>query len=155
GWQGGTPPGTWGFFASSSAHPNGEPGPNSEAGKKAGFCPGCNAGFSVLFSDGRGIDGWKNCDSSGYLLGTLDPSFPAYCKNGTSPYAAHDSKPACSATSGAGYPGLGAEKDGDDFLSSSIGVVVAQLGASGGTIFHTSDCVVPTGWTHLVPSWVY
>src|SRR5205085_2755261 len=100
-----TPPTTWSFFTSQSTHPSSEQGPNSDSGKKSGFCPGCNAGFSVLFSDGRGIDGWTNCDSSQNLV------LPAYC-NG------HDSRAACTGSTLTGNVGLGLgnEKDGDDYL---------------------------------------
>ncbi|TMA28708.1 MAG: hypothetical protein E6J78_04635 [Deltaproteobacteria bacterium] len=113
--QGSSPPGTWGFFTNQSTHPSSEPGPNSDANKKAGFCPGCNAGFSVLFTDGRGHDGLVNCDETNYLLGTLDPSFPAYCK-GVGSHAT------CNGSYATGQPGLGigAEKDGDDFLDPNM-----------------------------------
>src|SRR3989441_1461540 len=67
------PPATWSFFTSQATHPASEPGLGSDAGKKSGFCPGCNAGFSVLFSDGRRHDGLANCDVNG--LGQL----PGYC----------------------------------------------------------------------------
>ena len=131
--QGGSPPGTWGFFTSASTHPASEAGPAPDANKKAGFCPGCNAGFSVMFSDGRGIDGLQNCDSSQYTLGTLDLTYPGYCKDGTSPYAVHDSKAACSQTSGVKYPGLGNELDGDNYLSPSIVGGAQSISQSGGT----------------------
>ncbi len=153
--QGGTPPASWGFFTSGSTHPASEAGPNSQSGKKAGFCPGCNAGFSVLFSDGRGLDGLQNCDSSQYLLGILDPSFPAYCKDGTSPYLVHDSKAACSLTAGVKYPGLGTEQDGDDYLAPSIVGGAQIISQSGGANYLSSSGVCPNDWLPNVASWMF
>ncbi|HZR08540.1 MAG TPA: hypothetical protein VFA79_08160, partial [Myxococcales bacterium] len=97
------------FFTNQSTHPASENGPNSDSGKKSGFCPGCNAGFSVLFSDGRGIDGWPNCD------GAVNVAAHPYCK-------AYDSHNACSGSNATGNVGLGlgAEKDGDDYLDPNM-----------------------------------
>jgi type IV pilus assembly protein PilY1 len=155
--QGGTPPGTWGFFTNQSTHPAGEPGPSSDANKKAGFCPGCNAGFSVMFSDGRGMDGWQNCDSSQYFpLGILDPTFPAYCKNPNG--TPHDSRAACSGSTATGNPGLGlgAENDGNDFLDPNM------VGGAGPTItqttapfYNNSGAACPNDWLASVASWMF
>jgi len=105
----GSPPATWSFFTNQSTHPASEPGLGSDAGKKSGFCPGCNAGFSVLFSDGRGVDGLTNCD------GAANVALHGYCN-------AHDSHNACSGSNATGQPGLGlgAEDDGDDFLDPNM-----------------------------------
>src|SRR2546426_480173 len=112
-----TPPSTWSFFTSQATHPASEPGPNSDAGKKSGFCPGCNSGFSVLFSDGRGHDGLETCDVPNGL-GQL----PNYCNNITS-------TPTCAGSNATGQPGLGmgAEKDGDDFLDPNMSNGAASL----------------------------
>src|SRR5882724_5626486 len=105
----GSPPATWSFFTNQSTHPASEPGLGSDAGKKSGFCPGCNAGFSVLFSDGRGVDGLTNCD------GAANVALHGYCN-------AHDSHNACSGSNATGNVGLGlgAEKDGDDYLDPNM-----------------------------------
>src|SRR5256886_10111624 len=116
------PPSTWSFFPNQSTHPSSENGTSSDSNKKAGFCPGCNAGFSVLISDGRGIDGRPGCD------GAANIATHPWC-NG---YDSHD---ACSGPTPTGSPGLGlgAEKDGDDYLSPNMGngagPVLTQPGA--------------------------
>jgi hypothetical protein len=100
-----TPGSSWRFISQtdtfpsgSGGLPNGEPGVSGEKSAKEGFCPGCNAGFSVLFSDGRGVDGLTNCaiNDGGPL--------PAYCVD---PFdgGAHNSSTACFG----GTPGLGIE----------------------------------------------
>src|SRR5207249_3968558 len=103
------PPSTWSFFPNQSTHPSSENGISSDSNKKAGFCPGCNAGFSVLISDGRGIDGRPGCD------GAANIATHPWC-NG------YDSHAACSGPNSTGSPGLGlgAEKDGDDYLSPNM-----------------------------------
>jgi len=104
-----SPPATWSFFTNQSTHPASENGINSDSDKKSGFCPGCNAGFSILFSDGRGIDGWPNCD------GAANVALHPYCKG-------YDSHNACSGSNATGNVGLGlgAEKDGDDYLDPNM-----------------------------------
>ena len=83
-----TPGSSW-SLSSADTHPASEFGVSGEKSAKEGFCPGCNAGFSVLFSDGRGIDGWTNCDSAD------GGSLPAYCID---PFdgGVHNSHTACS-----------------------------------------------------------
>ena len=152
----GTPPATWGFFTAAGTHPASEPGPASEANKKSGFCPGCNAGFSVMFSDGRGIDGWPNCDSANYLLGTADPSFPAYCKN--SDGTVHDSHAACSGSTATGQPGLGlgAENDGNDFLDPNLaGGAGPTITLSTAPFYKTATGVCANDWIASVSGWMF
>ena len=120
------PPSTWSFFTTQSGatpalstHPSSEPGASGQTNSKDGFCPGCNSGFSVMFTDGRGIDGWAACDSvlNGSALGT--GTMPAFCKN--SDGSAHDSNAACSgSTLTTPGLGLGAEDDGNDYLNPNL-----------------------------------
>ena len=110
-----TPPSTWGFFTDQSTHPVSEQGTSSDANKKSGFCTGCNAGFVVMFSDGRGHDGLATCDSANY---GNDPSkLPQFCSRA----ATADSHNACSGSTGTTPgKGLGGEGDGDDFLDPNV-----------------------------------
>jgi len=140
-----SPPSTWSFFANQSAHPNSEVGASGETNKKSGFCPGCNAGFSVLFSDGRGIDGWTRCD------GAANVAANPYC-NG------YDSHNACSGSNLTGNPGLGlgGEKDGDDYLDPNMangaGSVITRPGAP---YYTTSSGVCPNDFLPSVAAWMY
>ncbi|TMA17881.1 MAG: hypothetical protein E6J88_20105, partial [Deltaproteobacteria bacterium] len=119
-----TPGSSW-SISSADTHPASEFGASGEKSAKEGFCPGCNAGFSVLFSDGRGIDGWTNCDSAD------GGSLPAYCID---PFdgGVHNSHTACSGDG----PGLGIEKDGDDFIrpDGGAGSAVTATTAPGYTV---------------------
>jgi type IV pilus assembly protein PilY1 len=138
------PPSTWSFFTNQSTHPASEPGPGSEAGKKSGFCPGCNAGFSVLFSDGRGHDGLTNCDVG---VGQL----PGYC-NGVR------SSTTCSGSNSTGQPGLGmgAEKDGDDFLDPNMSNGAAALiSGSSATFKVTGAGVCANDFLPSVAAWMF
>src|SRR5437667_168304 len=140
-----TPPNTWSFFANQSTHPASENGISSETNKKAGFCPGCNSGFSVLISDGRGIDGRPGCDGAANIA--LHP----WC-NG---YDSHD---ACSGPTPTGSPGLGlgAEKDGDDYLSPNMGngagPVLTQPGAP---YYPPAGGVCPNDFLPSVAAWMF
>jgi len=156
--MGSTPPSTWGFFTSAATHPASEPGASSDANKKAGFCPGCNAGFSVLFSDGRGHDGLWNCDSAsqplGYPLGAA--TLPAYC-NGT------DNHLACSGSTATGNVGLGlgAENDGNDFLDPNISGGAGPVITSVGSPFYdpqgagATTGICPNDWLQGVAGWMF
>jgi len=140
-----TPPNTWSFFANQSTHPASENGISSETNKKAGFCPGCNSGFSVLISDGRGIDGRPGCDGAANIA--LHP----WC-NG------YDSHAACSGPTTTGSPGLGlgAEKDGDDYLNPNMGngagPVLTQPTAP---YYVTAGGVCPNDFLPSVAAWMF
>src|SRR5439155_1385624 len=141
-----SPPSTWTFFTNQSTHPASEPGPGSDANKKSGFCPGCNAGFSVLFSDGRGHDGLETCDVPNGL-GQL----PNYCNNITSP-------PTCAGPNATGQPGLGmgAEKDGDDVLDPNRSNGASSLITGPGATYRvTSGNVCPNDFLASVAAWMF
>src|SRR6266404_445336 len=138
------PPATWSFFTSQATHPASEQGDNNESNKKSGFCPGCNAGFSVLFSYGRGHDGLANCDVGVGLL-------PGYC-NGVR------SSTTCSGSTATGNPGLGlgAEDDGNDFLDPNIsGGAGALISGSSATYKVTAAGVCANDWLPNVAAWMY
>src|SRR2546426_2459873 len=140
------PPSTWSFFTNQSTHPASEQGINSESNKKSGFCPGCNSGFSVLFSDGRGHDGLETCDVPNGL-GQL----PNYCNNITS-------TPTCAGSNATGQPGLGmgAEKDGDDFLDPNMSNGAASLITGPGATYRvTSSKVCPNDFLASVAAWMF
>ena len=141
-----SPPSNWTFFTNQSTHPASEPGPGSDANKKSGFCPGCNAGFSVLFSDGRGHDGLETCDVPNGL-GQL----PNYCNNITS-------TPTCAGPNATGQPGLGmgAEKDGDDFLDPNMSNGASSLITGPGATYRvTSGTVCPNDYLASVAAWMF
>src|SRR4051812_1494617 len=147
--QDSTPPATWSFFTSQSTHPSSEDGIGGESGKKSGFCPGCNAGFSVLFSDGRGIDGWPNCD------GAANVATHGYCKVAG---AAYDSHAACSGVTTSGSAGvkLGTEDDGNDYLDPNIANGAAALiSGSGATYRTTSSAVCANDLLPSVAAWMF
>src|SRR5712664_1297147 len=138
------PPSTWTFFTNQSTHPASEPGINSQANKKSGFCQGCNAGFSVLFSDGRGHDGLANSDVG---IGIL----PGYCND-------VKSSSSCSGSTATGQPGLGlgAEKDGDDFLDPNMANGAGAL-ISGNTATYrvTGSTYCSNDWLPSVAAWMF
>ena len=144
-----TPPSTWSFFTNQSTHPASENGINSDSGKKSGFCPGCNAGFSVLFSDGRGIDGLVNCD------GAANVAAHPYCKVGG---VAYDSHNACSGSTATGQPGLnlGTEKDGDDYLDPNMSNGAnALISGSSATYRTTGSNFCANDLLPSVAAWMY
>jgi type IV pilus assembly protein PilY1 len=144
-----TPPSTWSFFTNQNTHPSSEQGVSGETNKKAGFCPGCNAGFSVLLSDGRGIDGWANCD------GAANVAANGYCRVAG---AAYDSHNACSGPNGSGQIGLGmgTEKDGDDYLDPNMSNGAASL-ISGATATYraTGAGVCANDFLPSVAAWMF
>lgn len=146
-----SPPSTWGFFANQVTHPASEPGTSSDANKKAGFCPGCNAGFSVMFSDGRGHDGLYNCDLESNLISNPLYTLPQYC-NGV------DSHNTCAGatTTGSVGLGMGAENDGNDFLdpnqSNGAGPVLSSVGSP---YYGSYAGVCANDWLPNVAAWMY
>ncbi|MCA1841916.1 MAG: hypothetical protein LC792_01745, partial [Actinobacteria bacterium] len=123
-----------------------------------GFCPGCNSGFSVMFTDGRGIDGWANCSSSLGALADAGVTLPNYCRN--SDGTTHNSYAACQGPNNDGAPttgstglGLGAEDDGNDYINPNLsggawtGSTPLVLSTPGGTC--------PNDYVDDVASWMF
>ena len=151
----GSPPSNWPFFSNQNTHPASELGVSGQTNSKDGFCPGCNSGFSIVFSDGRGMDGWSNCDdpSNSQVPGVA--GYPAYCKNPDG--STHNSHAACSGpnTSTPGL-GLGAEHDGDDYINPNLaGGAIAPI--SGTAVFSgsTPAGTCPNDYVDDVAGWMF
>ena len=174
------PPSTWSFFTTqwsgattSSTHPNTEPGVSGQSNSKDGFCPGCNSGFSVMFTDGRGIDGWAACASNGVPIaglaigsaqcnGATCLTLPDYCRTGAG--ALYNTYSPCFGPSANGKPtaapglGLGAEDDGNDYINpNTAGGAWTTAGALGGSTNTPSSPAgtCPNDYVDDVAAWMF
>lgn len=165
----GSPPSTWlmpdggafGVQAAStslqSTHPSGETGVSGQINSKDGFCPGCNSGFSVMFTDGRSLDGIYACDSTNPAYGGasfFSSKAPAYCYN--SDGTIHDSHNACSgATTSTPGLGLGSEDDGNDFINPNISNAASSVLNFAAHQTSPPSGVCPNDFLDLVSGWMY